>query len=66
MAERESGGVYYEVSGPEDATAVVFTPEFSLNRETWRDQVATLSELYRDLSWDVPGCGDSARTSDPV
>jgi len=65
-AERESGGVYYEVSGPEDATAVVFTHGFALDRETWREQTAKLSESYRVLSWDVPGCGDSAESSVPV
>ncbi|TYL38008.1 alpha/beta hydrolase [Natronococcus pandeyae] len=65
-AERESGGVYYEVSGPEEATAVVFTHGFALDRETWREQTATLSESYRVLSWDVPGCGDSAESNVPV
>ncbi|SNR44154.1 alpha/beta fold hydrolase [Halorubrum vacuolatum] len=64
--ERESGGVYYEVGGPEDATAVVFTHGFALDRETWREQIGTLSETYRTLAWDVPGCGDSAEASDPV
>ncbi|MCU4752532.1 alpha/beta fold hydrolase [Halobacteria archaeon AArc-curdl1] len=65
-AERESGSVYYEVSGPEEATAVVFTHGFALDRETWREQTATLSESYRVLSWDVPGCGDAAESSVPV
>ncbi|ELY57059.1 alpha/beta fold family hydrolase [Natronolimnohabitans innermongolicus JCM 12255] len=65
-AERESDGIYYEVSGPEEATAVVFTHGFALDRETWREQTATLSESYRVLSWDVPGCGDSAESSEPV
>ncbi|ELY39021.1 alpha/beta fold hydrolase [Natronorubrum tibetense] len=65
-AEREFRGVYYEVSGPEDATAVVFTHGFALDRETWREQTATLSESYRVLSWDLPGCGDAAAVSDPV
>ncbi|MDG5821526.1 alpha/beta hydrolase [Natronococcus sp. A-GB7] len=65
-AERESRGVQYEVVGPEDATAVVFTHGFALDRETWREQVATLSESYRVLSWNLPGCGKSAESSDPV
>ncbi|SDK58627.1 alpha/beta fold hydrolase [Natronorubrum texcoconense] len=65
-SERESDGVYYEVSGPEDATAVVFTHGFALDRETWREQVSTLSESYRVLSWDLPGCGESVESSDPV
>ncbi|MFA9428320.1 alpha/beta fold hydrolase [Natronorubrum sp. A-ect3] len=64
--ERESGGIYYETSGPKNATAVVFTHGFALNRETWRGQVSTLSESYRVLSWDLPGCGDAAETSEPV
>ncbi len=64
--ERRFGKIYYEVGGPEDATAVVFTHGFALDRETWREQVATLSESYRVLSWDLPGCGDSAQVSDPV
>ena len=66
VTERESGGVYYEVGGPEDATTVVFTHGFALDRETWREQTATLSESYRVLSWDFPGCGDSAKASEPV
>ena len=65
-AERESGGIHYEISGPKNATTVVFTHGFALNRETWREQTATLSESYRVLSWDLPGCGDAARSSDPV
>lgn len=65
-SEREFGNVYYDVGGPEDATAVVFTHGFALDRETWREQTATLSESYRVLSWDVPGCGDSAESSVPV
>ncbi|ELY31235.1 alpha/beta fold family hydrolase [Natrialba magadii ATCC 43099] len=65
-AERESGGISYEVGGPEEATAVVFTHGFALGRETWREQTATLSESYRVLSWDVPGCGESAESSVPV
>jgi pimeloyl-ACP methyl ester carboxylesterase/ketopantoate reductase len=65
-SEREFGNVYYEVDGAEKATAVVFTHGFALDRETWREQTTTLSELYRVLLWDVPGCGDSAESSVPV
>lgn len=65
-SEREFGDIHYEVAGPEDATAVVFTHGFALDRETWREQVATLSESYRVLSWDLPGCGESGQSSDPV
>jgi pimeloyl-ACP methyl ester carboxylesterase/ketopantoate reductase len=65
-AKHEYGDVQHEVVGPEDATAVVFTHGFALDRETWREQVATLSESYRVLSWDLPGCGDSADLSDPA
>jgi pimeloyl-ACP methyl ester carboxylesterase/ketopantoate reductase len=65
-AKHEYGDVQYEVVGPEDATAVVFTHGFALDSETWREQVATLSESYRVLSWDLPGCGDSADLSDPA
>ncbi len=64
--EGEYGTVQYEVVGPEDATPVVFTHGFALDRGTWREQVATLSESYRVLSWDLPGCGDSAESSDPA
>jgi pimeloyl-ACP methyl ester carboxylesterase/ketopantoate reductase len=65
-SKHEYKGVYYEVAGPEDAPAVVFTHGFALDRETWREQVATLSESYRILTWDLPGCGESAQSSDPV
>ena len=64
--ERRFGKVCYEVGGPEEATAVVFTHGFALDRETWREQVSTLSESYRVLSWDLPGCGNAAEVSDPV
>ena len=65
-ADRASVDVHYEVDGPADAPALVFTHGFALDRETWREQVATLSESYRVLSWDVPGCGESAGSSEPV
>lgn len=66
VIERTSTDVYYEVSGPEDATAVVFTHGFALNRETWQEQFAPLSETYRVVSWDMPGCGNSAALSEPT
>ncbi len=65
-AKQEYGDVKYEVVGPEDATAVVFTHGFALDRETWREQVDTVSKSYRVLSWDLPGCGDSAELSNPA
>lgn len=61
-----SGSVYYEVNGPKDAIAVVFTHGFALDHETWLGQIETLSETYRTLAWDVPGCGDAVQASEPV
>ena len=64
--DRPSPDLHYDVAGPEDAPAVVFTHGFALDRETWRAQVGELSASYRVLSWDVPGCGESADSSEPV
>ena len=66
VTERKFKSIYYEVGGPGGATAVVFTHGFALDHETWREQIEALSETYRTLAWDVPGCGDAAEASDPV
>lgn len=66
VTRREPERIYYELSVPEDAPAVVFTHGFALDHETWREQVETFSESHRTLVWDVPGCGDAIETTEPV
>ena len=64
--ESDLGGVFYELTGPEDATTVVFTHGFALDHGTWRGQVDELAGSYRLLTWDLPGCGESDGLNEPL
>ncbi|HEX5163933.1 MAG TPA: alpha/beta fold hydrolase, partial [Thermomicrobiales bacterium] len=52
--------LYYEVSGPPDAPAVVLVHGFSLDTRMWAGQVGPLSERYRVVRYDLRGFGRSA------
>jgi len=58
----ESGGetVYYEVTGPEDAPAIVLTHGAGGSHASWFQQVPVLADAgYRVITWDSRGFGNS-------
>ncbi len=57
--ESDHGPIVYDISGPEDAPAVVCTHGLSMDRRTFDVQVEALSDQYRVLTWDMPGHGES-------
>ena len=63
--EREGGEIYYEVAGPPDAPAIVFTHGLGLDHETWCGQLDAFAGSYRVVAWDLPGCGNSASLQEP-
>ncbi len=58
--QSKEGPIYYEVFGPSDAPAVVFTHGGGLNGEMFSKQVDALRKNYRVVTWDVQGHGRSA------
>lgn len=54
------GSVYFEVKGPEDAPAIIFTHGGGLNGDMFKDQVSAFKDSYRVVTWDIPGHGRSA------
>ncbi len=65
LFESEVGDIYYEVAGPPDARAIVFTHGFGLDHETWHGQMDAFAGSYRVVAWDLPGCGNSASLHEP-
>ncbi len=57
---KASKSLYYSLSGPADAPAVVFTHGAGLNHRMFDEQVAALKNDYRVLVWDIPGHGLSS------
>jgi pimeloyl-ACP methyl ester carboxylesterase len=55
-----SNATAYQISGPEDAPAIVLIHGIGLNRHIWRDYEPELAQHYRVLSYDLFGHGDSA------
>ena len=47
--KNEVGTIYYEVHGPENAPAIVFSHGVSMNYETFDEQVKALKDRYRVL-----------------
>lgn len=57
--ETELGRVFYQVHGPEDAPAVVFTHGVAMDHRTFAPQVEALKDDYRVVTWDMPYHGRS-------
>jgi len=53
-------GTAYELSGPEDAPAVVLIHGLGLNRHLWHEHEAALSARYRVLTYDLFGHGETS------
>lgn len=57
----EAAGLYYEVSGPDDAPAVVLASGLGGAAGYWAPNLAALSERFRVVSFDQRGTGRSDR-----
>jgi 3-oxoadipate enol-lactonase len=55
----------YELSGPEDAPAIVFTGSLGTDITMWQTQSDRLSERFRTLRYDIRGHGRSAVPQGP-
>ncbi len=62
----EFGSIYYEVKGPENAPAVIFTHGGGLNGDMFLDQVSALKDRFRVITWDLPGHGRSAKLEEKL
>ena len=60
LLERDVGRVYYEVYGPEQAPAVVFSHGVAMDHRSFEQQVAALEDRYRVIVWDMPYHGRSS------
>ena len=58
--ESAYGSIAYDVAGPQEAPAVVFSHGLTMDRRSFAAQVEALSGQYRVVTWDMPGHGDSA------
>jgi pimeloyl-ACP methyl ester carboxylesterase len=50
-----------EFYGPEDGQPIVLTHAWSLDSREWRYLKRELSNQFRLIAWDIPGCGESKR-----
>ena len=53
------GPIYFDITGPDDAPAVVFTHGITLDHTAFDSQASALFDRYRVLRWDLPGHGRS-------
>jgi pimeloyl-ACP methyl ester carboxylesterase len=56
------GEFHYQVYGPEDAPAIIFSHGVAMDHRTFDNQVQALQEKYRVITWDMPFHG----RSDPI
>ena len=57
--ENKLGRFYYQVHGPQNAQAVVFSHGVAMDQRTFDSQVAALKQEYRVVTWDMPYHGRS-------
>ena len=55
----EYGDIYYQVSGPDNAPAIIFIHDVGMTLDAFENQVAILSKSYKTIVWDLPGHGRS-------
>jgi 3-oxoadipate enol-lactonase len=67
MAFLENDGfrVHYELSGPANAPAVVFSNSLGTNLSLWEPQLAALEKSFRVLRYDTRGHGQTSATPGP-
>ena len=56
----DTGSVYYKVSGPRQAPAVLFSHGVAMDHRTFAEQVNALQDRYRVIVWDMPYHGRSS------
>lgn len=54
------GTVYYQVYGPEESPAVLFSHGVAMDHRTFETQVKALEDRYRVIVWDMPYHGRSS------
>jgi pimeloyl-ACP methyl ester carboxylesterase len=59
MPETSRNGSVYELSGPGDASTVVFVHGLGLNRHVWEKYLPRFSNRFQVLTYDLFGHGDS-------
>lgn len=64
ILDRHGVHIYYEVHG--SGPAVLLSHGYSATAEMWRPQIATLSQHYQLLLWDMRGHGQSDSPNDPT
>ena len=57
--EHALGKFYYQVDGPQDAPAIIFSHGVAMDHRTFDDQVEDLKASYRTITWDMPYHGRS-------
>lgn len=57
--ENALGKFYYQVHGPQDAPAVIFSHGVAMDHRTFDNQVRGLKDTYRTITWDMPYHGRS-------
>lgn len=60
-----TGGVAWEVRGPDGAPAVLLVPPLGRARASWDAQTSTLAEVFRCVLFDPRGLGASAAVPGP-
>ena len=60
MTDYDANGTAYEVTGPQEAPALVLIHGLGLTRQTWEDFIPVLSQNYRVISYDLWGHGETA------
>ncbi|MCW3488576.1 alpha/beta fold hydrolase [Dethiobacter alkaliphilus] len=64
--ENKLGRIYYEVHGPENAPAIVFSHGVTMDHRTFKEQVDALKDKYRVIVWDMPYHGKSSAIDDSL
>ena len=63
MYQCDVGEAYYEVFGPEEAPAVMFSHGVAMDHRTFMPQIQALQDQYRVIVWDMPYHGKSPAVS---
>jgi 3-oxoadipate enol-lactonase len=58
------GDIYYNLSGPSNAPAIVFVHGVGMDHKTFDGQAKAIGSKYRLLMWDLPGHGKSTFEQD--
>ncbi|MDH3221290.1 MAG: alpha/beta fold hydrolase [Gammaproteobacteria bacterium] len=66
MPETSRNGSVYELSGPGDASTVVFVHGLGLNRHVWEKYVPQFAHRFQVLNYDLFGHGDSVAPPSPT